>query len=122
MQSRRTRGVLKIERYEQRLTHRACMREASSNSCAPAAGQFKTQSYPAKLAVIWTHDRDLRGMGVFSILKTKSSATFREGRSYKIIPILGFECYLHIFFGLLWTSRSTKVKKKTCFCASGLQL
>ena len=30
VQSRRTRGVLKIERYEQRLTHRACIGEASS--------------------------------------------------------------------------------------------
>ena len=30
VQSRGTRGVLKIERYEQRLTHRACMEEASS--------------------------------------------------------------------------------------------
>ena len=35
VQSRRTRGVLKIERYEQRLTHRACMGEASSYSWAP---------------------------------------------------------------------------------------
>ena len=51
-------------------------------------------------------------MGLFSILKRKSSATFREGRSYKIIPILGFECYLHIFFGQVWTSRSSKVKKR----------
>ena len=30
VQSRRTRGVLKIERYEQRLTHGICMGEASS--------------------------------------------------------------------------------------------
>ena len=36
VQSQRTRGVLKIERYEQRLTHRACMGEASSYSRAPA--------------------------------------------------------------------------------------
>ena len=35
VQSRRTRGVLKIERYEQRLTHRACMEDASSYSYAP---------------------------------------------------------------------------------------
>ena len=35
VQSRRTRGVLKIERYEQRLTHRVYMGEASSYSCAP---------------------------------------------------------------------------------------
>ena len=33
--SRRTRGVLKIERYEQSLTYRACMGEASSYSWAP---------------------------------------------------------------------------------------
>ena len=36
VQSRRTRGVLKIERYEQRLTHRACFGNASSYSLAPA--------------------------------------------------------------------------------------
>ena len=32
---RRTRGVLKIERYAQRLTYRACMGDASSYSWAP---------------------------------------------------------------------------------------
>ena len=30
VQSRRTRGILKIERYAQRLTHRVCMGEQSS--------------------------------------------------------------------------------------------
>ena len=35
VQIRRTRGVLKIERYAQRLTHRACTGEASSNSWSP---------------------------------------------------------------------------------------
>ena len=39
--SRRTRGVLKIERYEQRLTHRACIGEASSYSCAPGITNLK---------------------------------------------------------------------------------
>ena len=32
VQSRRARGVLKLERYTQRLTHRACMGEAISHS------------------------------------------------------------------------------------------
>ena len=36
LQSRRTRGILKIERYSQRLTHRACLGEANSYSLAPA--------------------------------------------------------------------------------------
>ena len=35
VQSRRARGVLKMERYAQRLTHRACMGEASPYSWAP---------------------------------------------------------------------------------------
>ena len=35
VQSRRTRGVLKIERYPLRLTLKACMGEASSYSWAP---------------------------------------------------------------------------------------
>ena len=35
VQCRTTRGVLKIERYGQRLTHRACMGETSSYSWAP---------------------------------------------------------------------------------------
>ena len=35
VQSRRARGVLKIERYAQRLTHRARMGEASPYSWAP---------------------------------------------------------------------------------------
>ena len=35
VQGRRTRGVLKIERYAQRLAQRACMEEASSYSWAP---------------------------------------------------------------------------------------
>ena len=36
VQSRRTCGVLKTERYEQMLTHRAFIGEPSSYSCAPA--------------------------------------------------------------------------------------
>ena len=40
VQSRRTRGVLKIERHAQRLTLRACMGEASYYSWVPPAVLF----------------------------------------------------------------------------------
>ena len=53
VQSRRTRGVLKIERYGQRLTHRACMGDASSYSWAPDSVQYKSQwpKHSAHIAV-----------------------------------------------------------------------
>ena len=43
VQNRRTRGVPKIERFGQRLTHRACMGKASSYSWAPLLFELNAQ-------------------------------------------------------------------------------